>query len=500
MARDESYVKSLASRIAEDIEERYGKPPNFIQLQALIQRFVRNNPDADPEDIDWVSTWDPKLEYTEMVKAFKDRYPMYKWEEEEVYDEERYLSELYNYLLTQARELPEDVRLRLIKDLSLEVGIQPPTKPAPITVEVKPSEAVQVVEKPRKVIVTMELLAKYPLLPQILKFLEGVKMNQISREVVDRALRKIVESIEYGEVKSVTENHYIEILSYPTCVMILTIVGNNWLQRRWALSEAIRLEKQLDIEDDVTFDFIVSKLGFEKITEDIYVDHEMLGAYEYRVPVTRYLKVIGDLLRDPRWKLVNQMVNRGFVYIRSRAEVSRIIREIMKNLLIQKFQKVSPKDVPKDMPPHFWQAVEKVKQLLSEKAPKHMVVQVRGDIPPCIAQIISKIRAGEDVSHVENFTVAAYMVNSGYSIEEVLEIFKDRADYNEKIARYQVEHIAGLRGSRVRYKPPSCSKMKSYGLCVEGGAKCPKNIRNPLNYQLEKSQTQNKEVRDNESR
>jgi hypothetical protein len=65
MTRDESYVKILVSRVAEDIEERYGKPPNFIQLQALIQRFVKNNPDVDPEDIDWVSTWDPKLEYTE---------------------------------------------------------------------------------------------------------------------------------------------------------------------------------------------------------------------------------------------------------------------------------------------------------------------------------------------------------------------------------------------------------------------------------------------------
>jgi DNA primase large subunit len=496
MVRDESYIKSLASRIAEEIEERYGKPPNFIELQALIQRFVRNNPDADPEDIDWVSTWDPKLEYTEIVKAFKDRYPMYKWqaEEEEVYDEEKYLSELYNYLLTQARELPEDLRIRLLKDLSLEIGIQPPTKPAPITVEVKPSEAVQVVEKPRKVVVTMELLAKYPLLPQILKLLEGVKMNQISREVVDRALRKIVESIEYGEVKSVTENHYIEILSYLTCVMILTIVGNNWLQRRWALSEAIRLEKQLDIEDDTTFDFIVSKLGFEKITEDIYVDHEMLGAYEYRVPVTRYLKVIGDLLRDARWKLVNQLVHRGYVYVKSRGEVSRIVREVMKNLLIQKFQKVSPKDVPKDMPSYFWQAVEEVKKLLAEKAPKHIVpVTVRGEMPPCIMQILAKIRSGEDVSHVENFTVASYMLNTGYSVDEIIDVFKDRSDFNEKIARYQVEHIAGMRGSRTKYKPPGCSRMKSYGLCVENGNRCPKKIKNPLNYRVEREAESNED-------
>jgi DNA primase large subunit len=486
MARDES-IKRLASKIAEDIEEMYGKPPNFIQLQALIRRFVENNPKADPEDIDWVGVWDPKLEYTEIISRFKEQYPMYRWDEEQEYTEERYFQELYDYLLTQAKDLPEDFRLRLIKELAFELGVQPPTPTPPTIAEAKAVEAAIEKPRPRKVTVTLELLAKYPMIPEVLKFLSGIKMSQISEEVAGRAFKKIAESIEYGEVKSVTENYYIEILSYPTCVMILTIVGNNWLQRRWALAEAIRLEKQLDIEDDVTFDFVASKLGFEKVDVDS-VEHPLLREYGYRLPVTRYLRVIGDLLRDVRWKLVNQLVHRGHVYIKTRAEVSRMVREIMKNLLIQKFQKVSPKDVPKDMPQYFWETVEEVKKLLAEKAPKHMVVQVRGDIPPCIAQIISKIRAGEDVSHVENFTVAAYMVNSGYSIEEVLEVFKDRADYDEKIARYQVEHIAGIRGSRTKYKPPGCSRMKSYGLCLENGSRCPRHIKNPLSYRVEKTQ------------
>ena len=480
MARDESYVKKLASRVAEDIEERYGKPANFVELQALIQRFIRNNPDADPENIDWVSTWDPRLEYTEIVKAFKNRYPMYKWEDEEQYTEERYFQELYNYLLTQARELPEDLRARLIKEISFELGIQPPTKPTITAVEVKPAEVA--VEKPRKVTVTLELLAKYPILPQVSRFLDGVKMSEISREVVDRAFRKICDSLEYGEVKSIVENHYVEIVSNPVAVMILTAVGNDWLKRRWALSMAIRIEKQLDIEDDVVFDFIVSRLGFEKIDADIDLEHPMLGGYSYRVPVTKYLKIIGDLLRDIRWKLVNQLVHRGYVYIRSRAEVSRIVREIMKNLLIQKFSRVSQKDLPKDIP-YLWEKVEELKKLLAEKAPKHVTpTPVKGEMPPCIMQILAKIRSGQDVSHIENFTVASYMANTGYSVDEIIDVFKDRSDFDERVARYQVEHIAGMRGSRVKYKPPSCSKRKSYGLCIEGGARCPRKIRNPLNY------------------
>jgi hypothetical protein len=41
MVRDESYIRKLTSRIAEDIEERYGIPPNFVELQALVRRFVK---------------------------------------------------------------------------------------------------------------------------------------------------------------------------------------------------------------------------------------------------------------------------------------------------------------------------------------------------------------------------------------------------------------------------------------------------------------------------
>jgi len=480
MVRDESFVKRLASRVAEDIGERYGKPPNFVQLQTLIQRFVRSNPDVDPENVDWVSTWDPRLEYTEIVKAFKKRYPMYRWQSgEEEYGEERYLDELYNFLLTQAKELPEDLRLRLAKEISLEIGVQIPARPA---VEAR-AEAVEVaVEKPRKPTITLQLLAKYPILPEMSKLISDIKLSEVPREVFDRVYQRVAEAVEHGEIKKITDNYYIELLSYPMTVMTLTAVGNEWLKRRWALAEAVKVEKMLDIEDDVVFDFIVSKMGFEKIDVNIDLEHPMLGGYSYRVPVTRYLKVIGDLLRDIRWKLVNQTVHRGYVYIRSRAEVSRIVREIMKNLLIQKFSRVSQKDLPKDIP-YLWEKVEELKKLLAEKAPKHVTpTPVKGEMPPCIMQILAKIRGGEDVSHIENFTVASYMVNVGYGVDEIIDVFKDRSDFDERVARYQVEHIAGMRGSRVKYKPPSCSKMKSYGLCVEGGARCPRKIMNPLNY------------------
>ena len=43
------------------------------------------------------------------------------------------------------------------------------------------------------------------------------------------------------------------------------------------------------------------------------------------------------------------------------------------------------------------------------------------------------------------------------STEKVSEIYKSFSDYNERLTRYQIEHIAGERGSGTRYTPPQCS-------------------------------------------
>jgi len=41
--RDQYWLKSFISRICDQIEEYYGRAPNYIEVQGLIQRFVKNN-------------------------------------------------------------------------------------------------------------------------------------------------------------------------------------------------------------------------------------------------------------------------------------------------------------------------------------------------------------------------------------------------------------------------------------------------------------------------
>jgi hypothetical protein len=94
--------------------------------------------------------------------------------------------------------------------------------------------------------------------------------------------------------------------------------------------------------------------------------------------------------------------------------------------------------------------------------------------PPCITALLEKILTGQDVGHDGWFTVAAYLGHKCVEAEgkdpqtcanEILERFSASPMFDEKIARYQVEHILGLRGSNKFYLPPSCSQLNVLGYC-----------------------------------
>jgi DNA primase large subunit len=69
--------------------------------------------------------------------------------------------------------------------------------------------------------------------------------------------------------------------------------------------------------------------------------------------------------------------------------------------------------------------------------------------------------------------------------EKVIELFKNISDFNERMTRYQVEHIAGERGSRTRYITPKCETLKTHGVCMNPDRLC-SQVRHPLGYYRKK--------------
>lgn len=469
--------EELIKRIYESVKSRWGSLANYIVVKNAVKRFVELNPTADPLTIDWAEYYRIDFDYEELLRELKKAYPIYRWGLEREISEEQYFNELYSYLLSQAKELPEDLRLKLLRELQAEFGFEE-LKEAKVEVVAEP-ETAQRPEFEEKPIISLSFLAKYPMLDEARKIIAGFKIDQIPQEAFDRAYESILEAVKHGIISTKLDNPLVEILSKPLLVIFAGLMPSEWLKHRIALSEALRMEKQMYVDSDAVFNFFIER--FNNLGLKIVKNDECKQYGEYKVYFVDYLKIAKPLLSEPRWKMVNRVIDGGYVFL-NKAEVIRLIRAFYQQTILSKILNINLREVPEKIKLYVETIKPKIfREVMNVKGVVEEVRSVKG-IAPCMKMIMSKIKASDEVTHFENFAIASYLLNLGYSVDEVLELFKNRADYDEKIARYQVEHIAGLRGSRIKYKPPSCDRFKSLGLCYKNGSECPRWIKNPLRY------------------
>jgi DNA primase large subunit len=249
----------------------------------------------------------------------------------------------------------------------------------------------------------------------------------------------------------------VELLSFPFSRALVLYVDDDWLRRRWALAEAARVERLLHGESDELLLHIIDDLGLKVKKEN--------GGYVMHF--TAYLHLTRRLGVEPRWKLVNRIMHKGLVTL-TRPEVIRLVREWLYDSFVQ------TKPVPVNWNPP---EAKTIQEALQKRAAK-MVAPTSKEWAPCMVALRNRVA---DASHFGLFALAAYMVQKNHGIDEIIDVLRARSDFDPRIARYQVEHIAGLRGSRVKYRPPSCRSMKAHGLCIDNGKYC-NNIQNPLQY------------------
>jgi len=87
-------------------------------------------------------------------------------------------------------------------------------------------------------------------------------------------------------------------------------------------------------------------------------------------------------------------------------------------------------------------------------------------MPPCIERLIEDLQRGENLPHFARFALATFLTHAGWSVDQIVDLFRNAPDFDEKVTRYQVEHVAGKRGGGKRYAPPACARMRQEGLCV----------------------------------
>lgn len=335
-------------------------------------------------------------------------------------------------------------------------------------------EARQETVKPRGLVITLQTLSKFQYLDEYRQLIEAWNVADVDEATATRAKERLIEALQRGErgIVQSLDDPLTEALSFIVAKVICLAINDDWLLKRWALAEASRIERNLLTEDEETFRELIRRTKLDAEPSEI-------EGYDYKVPLAEYLMTARRLLQNPEWRLVNRMVHRGYVHL-TRAELARLARERIAEAFA-KFEGIRPK--LNALPDCLKEAAEDVLKELIKMRSRYVEVEMeiasREDWPPCMKAIRARI---SEASHAELFSITAFMINRGYSKEDILAMLQERPDFDEKIARYQIEHIAGERGSRIKYKPPSCRTMRAHGLCIEDGKLCPKGIRNPLQY------------------
>ena len=221
--------------------------------------------------------------------------------------------------------------------------------------------------------------------------------------------------------------------------------------------------------------------------------------FPYRMRFESYIP-LSVRMKDPYWKLTNQKLLGGFVYLAGK-DLTRLLEEYCKQKILDaaEIRDFDLKDKIRNSPV-FGQFITDLEALVDAsrvqfpfKGDFAHVTQKERLFPPCAQVIYSKILQGINLTHLERLFFAFFLLNVGYTVEEVLEVFHNLPDFDDKIARYQIEHSAGMKGRGVKYNVHSCDKLKSYRLCYAndpevGHEWCAttdpnrKPIRNPMSF------------------
>ena len=361
-------------------------------------------------------------------------------------------------------------------------------------------------------------LCLYPFLSTASKYVEesGITLDNLIhtgafRYARTRGKERIIEAIKDGKVRKqvIISNAQAEteLLSYPFARILVSCIGDERLVRRYALSEAKAAYEKL-LEDSSTGSSSDTDIIYEMSEEfGIRVDFLPGEREQVQMPFVDYLRFTANL-RDKRWKLVNRGLEKGMVKLR-KPEFIRIIQEAM----YERIKKDLPLEVPVDICEAISGYTEAIKKELEETRKKFgdagfgfdfesgsgFLVKDPSCFPPCISYILSNLKEGVNVPHSARFAVTAFLLNVGLTEDEIIEIYKNSPDFDEERTRYQVEHIAGDKGS-VRYTAPSCATMRTYGNCIGNDEICEK-VSHPLSYyKLKLKMKQKKEQQDKSKR
>lgn len=328
--------------------------------------------------------------------------------------------------------------------------------------------------------------AKYPFLKQASKQIEQLELTieklvaAENKPILDRAQKRLYNAIRQVEVGEVSQDYKTEISSFATATILAIATKNSLIKKRYALAEAKTAHAQI-VTAKKPKDTIYA------IARDFEWDIKPEKIKDFSIGFPVYLRNASHM-HGYEWKLVNQILDNGRVYLNA-DKTARLLQEEIKRRIEKRLAVAEIKNLPEQIVSIASELSKLAQETLGQEMEEMPKVVVQAAFPPCINALYADAAASHHLSHTGRFTLVTFLLNIGMSPEALNELFKTFSDYNERLTRYQIEHLAGERGSGTRYTPPQCSVLQTHGVCKGRDDLC-RRIYHPLKYyKLKQAQT-----------
>jgi DNA primase large subunit len=312
--------------------------------------------------------------------------------------------------------------------------------------------------------------------------------------VVARARERVESALTEGAAGEAHRRPRVELLSYPVARVLVSLVDERVLTRKYARAEAATAHERFTEEFAATAEY-KSTSGDRLELGDLLAEFELTGDVRetpdgYRVGVGAYLELAADQWGD-EWRLVNRVLDDGEVAV-TRDELLELCRQAVRHRV--------EVDLPLSVPDPIADELDAERARLEERLAdleltRDIDTGVPNLFPPCMKHLLDRVQKGDHLEHHSRFAIASFLTSIGMTTDEIVELFQVNPGFGEEATRYQVDHIRG-ETSPTEYSTPACSTMVSYGDCVNKDDLC-ERISHPMAYYEEKlDETDDDEIED----
>lgn len=290
--------------------------------------------------------------------------------------------------------------------------------------------------------------------------------------VVERAVDRVDRAVETGAVGSPHRRPRVELLSYPIARVLVSLVDEPGLTRKYARAEAATAAERLraDIDDAGV---VLKSSGTDPMSlTDLLTEFDLDTAVQrigpgdadrYQIAVGAYLKLAADR-QGEAWRLVNRQLSDGLVPV-DRDELLALLETAVRERVAAEL----PLSVPEPIAAALRSEHDRLRQGLADHdLPRDLDTVVPALFPACIQTLIERCHGGDTLGDHARFAVVTFLTSIGLAPGEVVELLS-LSGAKAELTRYQADHVRG-DAAAAQYAPPSCATLRSTGVCAEAEA------------------------------